>query len=146
MNDCIHYKPSMIDLIIPSYTIFFQLCISFDKTKLILVSLIRLIIFIYIFSYLMSKNWIEWNVEKIPQMLGYLLLGFYVVINVVYIIILLIKKPAIDKDELEETATNVATTLKQVQLSEEQGQLAEDQSKLLESYNKLPQLPEIKSI
>ena len=89
----------------------------------------------------MSRKWVEWNVDKIPQMLGFLLLGFYIVLNVTYIIILLIKKPAMDKDELEKTSNDVALTLKKIQVTEEQSQLAEQQSQLLASYNKLPQIP-----
>lgn len=116
-NDCINYKPSIFDLIIPQHHVLFKLCISVDKTKLILISLIRLMIIIYSFNYLKSHKWIEWNVNKTPQILFYILLGLYVITNVIYIIILFIKKPIMDKDQLDETSNKIALELKFNQLS-----------------------------
>lgn len=117
INDCINYNPSIFDFIILPYQILFKLCISVDKTKLIIVSLIRLILCIYLFNYLNSKKWIEWDINLIPQIIFYLMFAMYIITNVIYIIILLIKKPILDKDLLEKTAIETAMKLKKEQMS-----------------------------
>jgi len=117
MNDCINYKPSIFDVIILPYHILTKLCISYDKTKLILVSMIRLAVLVYIFNLLKSYKIIEFNSEKIPQTLFYVIVAFYLFLNMVVIIVALFKKPAFDKDEIDRNATEIAQHLKQNQLS-----------------------------
>lgn len=116
-TDCINYKPALYDLLITPYHIFLKLCVSYDKTNLILVSIVRLIVIILIYVLLKGYKIIEFNTERIPQTLFYVSYIYFIIINVLYIIIILFKYPAIDKNEIEETTSNVAQILKQTELS-----------------------------
>ena len=111
--DCIKYSPSIIDYFMPNIAFIYKLCLSEDKTKLFLVSFIRLIFITIIFFVLRVFDLIELNLDKLVKKSFYGLLLSYLIINIIYLIIVVFKQPAIDKYELEETTSNVANALKQ---------------------------------
>ena len=114
--DCIKYKPSLLHYIFPNSAFIYKLCLSEDKTKLFLVSFIRLIFITIIFFLLKTFDIIELNLDKLYKTSFYGLLLSYLIINFVYLIIVVFKKPAIDKYELEETSQKVASLLAKEQV------------------------------
>lgn len=64
MNNCVNYDISIFDYIFPQMSIFWKLCISYDKTKLFLATTIRLLVYIgillllnyYLFDSTKNKN------------------------------------------------------------------------------------------
>lgn len=87
MSDCISYNPSMIELFIPSPTIFYTLCVSTDKTSLFLTSLIRLIIFILLYYTINDMI----NYDKYPYLQNFMI--SMISINVLYIGMIICKNP-----------------------------------------------------
>ena len=59
-NTCYSYIIDYKDYIFPSYDIFNNLCLTYDKTRLFIVSLIRVLIYIYLLDIT-----INWNFENI---------------------------------------------------------------------------------
>jgi hypothetical protein len=116
--DCINYYPSSYDLIILPYHILFTLCVSTDKTRLILVSIIRLFILLIIFNYLEKYEVIQFNQTKPPQNVFYCILAFYIFLNIIYIIIALFKKPTISKEQNDQIINDLAEQLQEHKLSE----------------------------
>lgn len=106
--DCINYNFSYFDLLIPSYEIFFKLCVARDKTNMFLISIIRLIIVYYIFTYLSTKKIIEWNMNMPIRTLLFCLMITFLFTNIIFLIVLLFKMPAIDEKQLEKDTTNAA--------------------------------------
>jgi hypothetical protein len=62
---CSSYQPNFVDLFIPPITLFYNtiyyneissLCISYDRTNMIFISILRLFIYIYINHYINLKN------------------------------------------------------------------------------------------
>lgn len=111
--DCIYYKPSFLDLFFPNIAVLYKLCLSEDKTKLFLISLTRIIIYLTLFLYLRSYEIIELNLNNIPKTMFYSFIVSYIIMNIFYIIIVLFKEVAINKYELDETSTKLALALKQ---------------------------------
>lgn len=115
--DCISYNPTSYDIIILPYHILFKLCLSSDKTKLILMSAFRLIVLLWLFNYLESAKIIEFDVNKIPQFTFYLIIAGYILLNIFYIIVALFKKPVLSKDQMDTITTNLAKQLHEDALS-----------------------------
>jgi hypothetical protein len=110
--DCIKYEPGVIDYIFPNIAFIYKLCLSKDKTKLFLVSFIRLIFITIIFFILRAFNLIELNLNKLFKTSFYGFILSYLIINFIYLIIVVFKQPAIDKYELEESTSKMAAALK----------------------------------
>ena len=110
--DCIKYEPSIIDYVFPNSAFIYKLCLSEDKTKLFLVSFIRLIFISILFAFLKSFNFVELNLDKLVKISLFGLIFSYLIINIIYLIIVVFKQPAIDKYELEETTSGLANALK----------------------------------
>jgi hypothetical protein len=53
---CVNYNYNLIDLVFPSKHIYQELCSSYDKTKLFLMSTIRLILYIILHYYIVDLN------------------------------------------------------------------------------------------
>lgn len=106
--NCIEYKPTFIDVFVPSYQIIYKLCLSTDKTKLFLMSLCRLIFWGIIFAFLVNGKYIGQDNDAIV----YLILLTYIVINLAYIIIVIFKSPVIDKKVMDRISSNIAKEIK----------------------------------
>jgi|688.fasta_scaffold610127_2 hypothetical protein len=110
-RDCVKYNPSFFDLFIPQYQILFNLCVSYDKTKLIIMSVIRLCLFIFILKFMNIKKIITFDLQKTFHTALTIVLFSYIFFNVIFIIMILIKKPIFDKDQIENNTNMVAKTL-----------------------------------
>lgn len=57
---CSSYEPNLIDFVFPLFTIFrnslSRVCISYDRTILILYSIVRCLSWIYLYDFIKSKN------------------------------------------------------------------------------------------
>jgi len=115
--DCIEYDISIFHLLIPSSHILYKLCLSTDKTKLVLISIVRFIILLYIFNYLRSKKIISWDMAKTVTTLIFSLFAGYVIINGLYVIISLLKHVVMDENVLNRIVGDLAQTLHASQVS-----------------------------
>lgn len=106
--NCINYNPNFIDIFLPSYKIIYKFCLSTDKTKLFLISLCRLCFWLLIFASLTNNNYISQEDNTII----FIVLLSYILINMVYIIIVIFKTPAIDKKVMDRISTDVARLVK----------------------------------
>lgn len=106
--DCVNYNFSYYDLVIPRIEIFYKLCVIRDKTNMFLISIIRLFIILMIFHYLSNKKIIEWNMNTPIKTLLFSMTIVFLMANIVYLIVLLYKIPAIDEKQLEEETTKNA--------------------------------------
>jgi hypothetical protein len=122
MSDCINYTFSWMDLLIPPYQLIYVLCISYDKTILFIVSLIRLYIWYKIYTYLKSKDYIEWNYDKSLKTIGFSIIFLILLINTIYLVLVLLKKPLIDKYKLDADTTNLAAALQSEQITQNAGE------------------------
>lgn len=106
--NCINYYPTFIDLFVPSYQIIYKFCLSTDKTKLFLISLSRLCLWIMIFTGLIGSN----NIGRDNNTIIFFILLTYIVVNLIYIIILIFKKPALDKSVMDNISNEIAKSVK----------------------------------
>ena len=111
--NCINYNPNFIDIFLPSYKIIYKFCLSTDKTKLFLISLCRLSLWLIIVASLINNNYISQEDNTII----FIVLLSYIIINMVYIIIVIFKTPAIDKKVMDRISTNVATLIESIPLT-----------------------------
>lgn len=115
--DCISYNPMSYDSIVLPYHILFKLCLSSDKTKLVCMSVIRLIILLILFNFLFNRGIIELDANKIPQTVFYILFAFYLFMNIIYIIVAMFKKPVMSKDKMDAITSELAKQLHDDKLS-----------------------------
>lgn len=82
-KNCVSYKNNIYEYILPSHIIGKKLCLSYDKTELFIVSLIRLIIYIILLKLFDRYNYIRYI--------------FYVlmIINLIYMVVIIYKTPVI---------------------------------------------------
>ena len=85
-DNCVSYYEQLYELLLPSPIIFDTLCISYDKTYLFIVSLIRLIF--YVIVYYLFDELIDY--EKYPYV-KYTFITL-IIINMIYIGIVVSKK------------------------------------------------------
>ena len=109
--DCINYNISILHFFIPSLDVLYKLCISKDKTKLVLISIARFLILSVIFWVMWSRKWITFDMTKIITTFIFSLYVAYLLFNLTYIVIAMIKKVVVDKDVLEETVDDLANVL-----------------------------------
>lgn len=110
MTECINYNISFLDLIFPPfYIFFFKLCTTRDKTKIFLISLFRICLIFGFFYYFNHKGLIAININKLPNLFLFIILLFYLLLNVIYILIILfLVKPEINSKKLREKAKEVS--------------------------------------
>ena len=91
--NCIGYQNKLYEFLLPSTIILKKLCMSYDKTELFIVSLIRLLIYIILLNSLQKYNYIQ----KILYVI--------ILLNLIYLVIIVIKTPVlsinIDKSIME---------------------------------------------
>jgi hypothetical protein len=97
-KNCIKYENRVLEYLIPSSDLFKSLCLSEDKTKLFLISFIRSFIWLYVtdiyISYIYttaSKTYYE--IIKSDKIL--ILLITICLINIIYLVAVMFKKPHI---------------------------------------------------
>ena len=86
-NTCYSYIIDYKDYIFPSYDIFNNLCLTYDKTRLFIVSLIRVLIYVYLLD--ITNNWDLEN-KEIKNILIYSL-HTMIIINIFYLIFVMLK-------------------------------------------------------
>lgn len=106
--NCIEFNPTLIDLFLPSYKILYKFCLSTDKTKLFLISLCRLCFWSIITASLINNDYISQNDNTII----FLILITYIIINLFYIMILIFKRPTIDKKVMDNISTDIVKEVK----------------------------------
>lgn len=92
MEHCYAYEYNLIDLLIPSVSVYHTLCYSVDKTQLFLVSLLRCIISLILFKYSFDYFGFTGGYRYLTIVLVTLSL-----INLVYITLVIIKRPKFQK-------------------------------------------------
>ena len=92
MTDCTTYNYDIKSLLVPSDAIFFKLCVSFDKTRLFLMSVLRIIVYCLIFYVLRLLNIAEWCTNSLIKKSIYSLFVVLIIINVIYLGIVILKR------------------------------------------------------
>ncbi|ARF11199.1 hypothetical protein Klosneuvirus_1_56 [Klosneuvirus KNV1] len=106
--NCVDFNPTLIDLFLPSYKIIYKFCLSTDKTRLFLISLARLCFWSIITSSLINNGYIGQENNTIV----FLILVAYILINLFYIIILIFKRPTIDKKVMDRVSNGIIKEIK----------------------------------
>lgn len=106
--NCVEFYPTFIDLFLPSYKIIYKFCLSTDKTRLFLISLARLCFWAIIMAALTNNSYIGQE----DNTLIYIILFTYIIINLIYIIIVIFKRPTIDKKVMDRISTDIVKTIK----------------------------------
>jgi len=88
MDDCTDYLASSWEIVMPSSVVFNPICVIRDKTNLFLISCIRLAFYIFLLK-------MAYDNEYNSKLLLYFLL-IMISINVLYLVIVILKKPAIE--------------------------------------------------
>lgn len=116
--ECVNYNPSIFDIIIPSHHILYKLCVSYDKTKLVIFGVLRTLFWFMMLKTFVYYELAKWNTSHSGQSLFYVCLLFFILSNILYTFIVLFKKPSIDKALSTEIANNLASTLYENKLSQ----------------------------
>jgi general stress protein CsbA len=93
MDDCISYTPSLYEYIIPSPVVLQRLCLSYDRTDLFIVSVIRMflwIMLVVLFTRTLDNRYINMSIA----VLRYILI-IIVGINLLYIGMVVAKNPVL---------------------------------------------------
>ena len=78
---CISYQPKLYEFLLPSTILLKKLCLSYDKTELFIVSLIRLLIYIILLNLIKKHDYIQ----KILYVI--------ILLNLIYLFVIIIKTP-----------------------------------------------------
>jgi len=116
-TSCIEYDFSLLDLLIPSRHIIYKLCISRNKTTLFIVSTLRMLFWGCIFLFFYKKGIVEWNYNKSLRTIGFSIFLLILIVNIGYLILVVFKKPAIDKYLMDENSTELANYLDDAKLT-----------------------------
>lgn len=81
--NCIGYQNKLYEFLLPSTIILKKFCMSYDKTELFIVSLIRLLIYIILLNSLQKYDYIQ----KILYVI--------ILLNLIYLVIIVIKTPVL---------------------------------------------------
>lgn len=92
--DCIDYKYMWWHFLIPSLDSIKKVCISFDKTEMFLVSLIRT--FVYIYLFLIIKDHKQFIKHGIKYGILYGLVTI-IIINIIVLVYVILKKQVVAK-------------------------------------------------
>ena len=92
---CSRYNSETVDFIIPTQIIFSTLCESYDKTNLFLVGIIRIFLFMTIYTYIFSYDISPTSYFKYFK---FIFMG-YISINVFVLLYVMSKKQKYKKDD-----------------------------------------------
>ena len=102
-NSCISYNTKMMDLIIPSWSTFNNLCTSYDKTEMFLVSVLRLGVTLIILYWFENDE--NSNDSGVPEAFInkwlYYLVSLLALINIIAMSATLSKTPKYNKKTLQ---------------------------------------------
>jgi hypothetical protein len=87
MEHCISYEPYTFEYLVPSPIIFSTLCLSFDRTELFIMAIVRL--FIWILMYFIISEYIDYDKYPTVKYIFLTILGM----NILYIGMVVAKKP-----------------------------------------------------
>lgn len=92
-KECTKYKTKWINAIIPSFTEFRILCESYDKTELVIITLIRIIIYMIIYKYLFLMD------KKSKIMIPFMIIGIcIIVVNIISLLYIIWTKQLYKKE------------------------------------------------
>ena len=87
-NSCCPYIIKFRNYFFPSFDIFNTLCMSYDKTRLFIVSFIRLLIYLYIFDIVNSIKLSDVELKKTINYFFHIM----IIINIFYLLIIILKQ------------------------------------------------------
>ena len=87
MDRCVSYQPYSFEYLIPSPIIFSTFCLSFDRTELFIMSMVRLFIWIVIFF--IVAEYVDFEVYPSVKYIFYAIFG----VNILYIGLVTAKDP-----------------------------------------------------
>ncbi len=122
MEECINYTYSLLELIVPSAQIQRKFCSSIDKTKILIISLLRLFIVCILFKYLNKNEFVLVSLNNPIKLTLFMICFVYFIINIVYIVIIFSKKPEYDQQQLEQEASIISLALEQNKVGAELSQ------------------------
>ena len=90
MSDtCYKYIIKFNDYFFPTFDIFYPLCFSYDKTRLFIVSFVRIFIYIFLFDFVQN---IQFKNKTTKETIIYVL-NIIIIINMIYLFIVMLKTP-----------------------------------------------------
>ncbi len=89
---CFNYKLNIKDLLFIPFQTFKDLCQSYDKTYLFIVTFIRFLIILFIFYVFYKNGWATMDKEKYFKIMLFLVFLFLSIANFVSLLIVLFKK------------------------------------------------------
>uniref|UniRef100_A0A6C0EAN9 Uncharacterized protein n=1 Tax=viral metagenome TaxID=1070528 RepID=A0A6C0EAN9_9ZZZZ len=88
--DCRNYQYSFFEFILPSTDLFRKLCLSYDKTRLFIMSFMRFAIYLYILNYVYAF----YNDKKTDTSKNILIItAFLTGLNFLYLLGICVKRP-----------------------------------------------------
>lgn len=117
MSDCFNYNFSLLDLIIPQYYIFLKLCTSESKTKIFIVSFIRILLWLSLFVFFKKTELIHYCSDNNLKILGFHLILVMLIINIFYMLIVIIKIPLLNKDLINKEVNGINNFLMRNRIS-----------------------------
>jgi len=97
MSICFNYDYKIWHFIIPPTQTIYKLCISSDKTKLFLVTLMRFIIVLYLFDFFYTNNLIRFKTTSFFKYFGFIFLLLCFIFNLIILILVFIKMPILNE-------------------------------------------------
>ena len=91
-KQCYNYKLNIKDLFFIPFQTFKNLCKSYDKTYLFIITFVRFLIVAIIFYIFYKNKWANFDKNKYLKILLFLIFLFLCIINIISLIIVLFKK------------------------------------------------------
>lgn len=104
MDSCISYQPYTFEYIFPSPIIISTLCLSFDRTELFIMAMVRL--FIWVILYFLIGEYIDYDEYPVVKLVFYTMFG----INILYIGMVTAKNPVFSLGAEETVSSYTART------------------------------------
>ena len=82
-SNCISYQNKLYEYLLPSPVLLKKLCMSYDKTELFIISVIRLIVFIILLKSTHNYKYVR------------VILYIIILLNLIYLIIIITKTPVL---------------------------------------------------
>ena len=108
MELCKCYDINWYDIIVPTNYLFYRLCYRADKTKMFLITVIRIIIFIGVFSILYNYNLIAVKSGFPLKIFSFWVLAMYLLANIVSLGLVVLKINVLDEKAIEKEVTELA--------------------------------------
>lgn len=112
MINCFEYEPGIIDIIVPKYNIFEKVCVSDDKTLMLIIAVIRVTIIYGILYYL--HKYVITNKQNIL----FMTLFIWLCINILFIFIIMFKNPLYDSKTYAQGMQELAVSLHKIAMEQ----------------------------